>query len=67
MIDMAHNLGLHVTAEGVENEVQAARLIRLGCDALQGYLFARPGPAREVPGAEEHSTTVMGGVLSRAA
>lgn len=67
MIDMAHNLGLHVTAEGVENEVQAERLIRLGSDALQGYLFSKPRPLTEVSRAEEHSTGLMRGLLRRAA
>jgi diguanylate cyclase (GGDEF)-like protein len=67
MIDMAHNLGLHVTAEGVESDTQAAELVRLGCDALQGYLFSRPQTARDLPEAEERSTVLMRGVLSRAA
>jgi len=64
MIDMAHNLGLHVTAEGVETHAQAAKLIRLGCDGLQGYLFSRPQPAGELPRAEERSAHLMKGVLS---
>jgi diguanylate cyclase (GGDEF)-like protein/PAS domain S-box-containing protein len=42
MIVMAHNLGLDVTAEGVEGASQAHRLVALGCDYLQGYHFARP-------------------------
>jgi diguanylate cyclase (GGDEF)-like protein len=63
MIDMAHNLGLHVTAEGIESEVQATRLVRLGCDALQGYLFSRPQPASELPSGEERSTARIQEVL----
>ncbi len=66
MIDMAHNLGLHVTAEGVESDVQAAQLIRLGCDALQGYLFSRPQPGSEVPEAEARSVDRMRGILHSA-
>ncbi|MEX2289069.1 MAG: EAL domain-containing protein [Mycobacteriales bacterium] len=46
MLVMAHNLGLEVTAEGVETAVQAERLIALGCDYLQGYHFARPEPVQ---------------------
>ena len=42
-------LELHVTAEGVETAEQAAFLKGLGCNSLQGYLFARPMPAQEVP------------------
>jgi EAL domain-containing protein (putative c-di-GMP-specific phosphodiesterase class I) len=41
-IDLAHNLGMQVTAEGVENNKIAVRLRKLGCDTLQGYFFSRP-------------------------
>jgi diguanylate cyclase (GGDEF)-like protein/PAS domain S-box-containing protein len=39
---MAHALGMTVVAEGVETEAQREELIAIGCDAAQGYLFARP-------------------------
>jgi EAL domain-containing protein (putative c-di-GMP-specific phosphodiesterase class I) len=39
---MAHALGMTVVAEGVETEAQRDELIAIGCDAAQGYLFARP-------------------------
>lgn len=42
IIDLAHALRLEVVAEGVETVAQRDELLRLGCDALQGYLFARP-------------------------
>ncbi len=45
LLDLGRNLGLGVTAEGVEREEQAATLRRLGCPTAQGFLFARPGPA----------------------
>ncbi|MDQ2737558.1 MAG: EAL domain-containing protein, partial [Actinomycetota bacterium] len=45
ILDLGRNLGLAVTAEGVEREEQAATLRRLGCPTAQGFLFARPGPA----------------------
>jgi diguanylate cyclase (GGDEF)-like protein/PAS domain S-box-containing protein len=48
IIRLAHDLGLSVTAEGVEHQAQADRLRALGCDAAQGWLFARPGPAEQV-------------------
>ncbi|HXF78633.1 MAG TPA: EAL domain-containing protein [Usitatibacter sp.] len=41
-IELGHNLGLTVVAEGVETEHELAQLRRFGCDAAQGYLFARP-------------------------
>jgi EAL domain-containing protein (putative c-di-GMP-specific phosphodiesterase class I) len=45
-IALAHNLGLTVVAEGVENEVQANYLCgKHDCDFLQGYLYGRPQPA----------------------
>jgi len=42
LTDMALKLGLHVVAEGIENEQQLALLRSLRCHAAQGYLFARP-------------------------
>jgi diguanylate cyclase (GGDEF)-like protein len=45
IVELAHALGLHVTAEGVETAEQHAALQRLGCDSMQGFLFARPMPA----------------------
>jgi EAL domain-containing protein (putative c-di-GMP-specific phosphodiesterase class I) len=39
---MAHALGMTVVAEGVETEVQRAELTEIGCDAAQGFLFAKP-------------------------
>ena len=47
-IDLAHNLGLKVVAEGVENEAVLKTLTEYGCDAAQGYLFGRPVPAGEI-------------------
>ncbi|MEO8056309.1 MAG: EAL domain-containing protein [Acidobacteriota bacterium] len=48
VISIARNLGLAVTAEGVETEEQAALLAALACEDVQGYLFAHPEPAEEV-------------------
>jgi diguanylate cyclase len=42
IVQMAHSLQLRVVAEGVETEAQRDELVRLGCDEMQGYLFARP-------------------------
>jgi diguanylate cyclase (GGDEF)-like protein len=41
-IDLAHNLGFRVTAEGVENEDTLRLLEILGCDTVQGYYFTQP-------------------------
>ncbi|MFC5217371.1 putative bifunctional diguanylate cyclase/phosphodiesterase [Streptomyces coerulescens] len=42
MIQLAHRLGLTVTAECVETLAQASRLRRIGCDTGQGWLYSRP-------------------------
>jgi diguanylate cyclase (GGDEF)-like protein/PAS domain S-box-containing protein len=46
-INMAHALGMAVSAEGVETEAQRVALIELGCDRAQGYLLAEPVPEPE--------------------
>ena len=43
-IDLAHNLGLSVVAEGVENAAILRRLTELGCDEAQGYHLSKPVP-----------------------
>jgi diguanylate cyclase (GGDEF)-like protein/PAS domain S-box-containing protein len=47
-IDLAHNLGLKVAAEGVESQAVLDRLIAMGCDQAQGYFISRPIPAPEL-------------------
>ncbi|HEX3646029.1 MAG TPA: GGDEF domain-containing response regulator [Vicinamibacterales bacterium] len=47
-IDLAHNLGLRVIAEGVESAEVRARLAALGCDAVQGTFIRAPAPARDL-------------------
>lgn len=49
VVHLGHALGLTVTAEGIETPDQLARLEVLGCDAGQGYYFAKPQPS-EVAG-----------------
>src|SRR5690606_4983795 len=44
IIDMGHNLGLSVVAEGVENEASSRLLTFWGCEYLQGYWYSRPLP-----------------------
>jgi diguanylate cyclase (GGDEF)-like protein/PAS domain S-box-containing protein len=47
-IELGHNLGLKVVAEGVENEQALEILVNDGCDIAQGYFFSRPCPADEL-------------------
>ena len=47
-IDLAHNLGLRVVAEGVESHQAWTRLTELGCDLAQGFYVSRPLPAADL-------------------
>lgn len=47
-VDLAHALGMSVTAEGVEEETVLAVLTGLGCDTVQGWVFARAMPLAEL-------------------
>jgi diguanylate cyclase (GGDEF)-like protein/PAS domain S-box-containing protein len=49
-VELAHNLGLGVVAEGVEREDVAKLLREYDCDAAQGFLFGRPLAAEELTG-----------------
>jgi EAL domain-containing protein (putative c-di-GMP-specific phosphodiesterase class I) len=48
VVEMAHDLGLRVAAEGVETEEQRDLLVAKGCDLFQGFLWHAPMPAGEV-------------------
>ena len=50
IVDLGRNLGIRVTAEGIETVDQLAALVQTGCDCGQGYLFSTPMPAERVPG-----------------
>jgi diguanylate cyclase len=70
-VDLGHNLGLRVVAEGVEDPKTAQALADIGCDTLQGYLIGRPASGAEtlrllrrnvagagwLPGADPHVDT----------
>ena len=47
-IDLGHNLGLKVVAEGVNSISAWNRLRQLGCDMAQGYYLSRPVPGEEI-------------------
>ncbi len=60
MIDVGHALDLEVVAEGVETPQQFEILQRLGCDLVQGFLFARPMPEAEyLDWRHRHTATAM--------
>ncbi|MCZ4098631.1 EAL domain-containing protein [Streptomyces sp. So13.3] len=48
LVELAHRLGLTVTAECVENAEQAERLRRIGCDTGQGWHYSRPVAAERI-------------------
>ena len=48
IVDIGRTLGIQVVAEGVETMEQAQILREIGCDFLQGYVFARPMPASQL-------------------
>jgi len=48
LVQMGHNLGLRVIAEGVESRAGLAVLLELRCDEVQGYFLSRPLPPREL-------------------
>ncbi|HWS48347.1 MAG TPA: EAL domain-containing protein [Acidimicrobiia bacterium] len=49
IIDIGHNLNLGIVAEGIEQPTQLDELRDAGCNTGQGFLFARPAPADEIP------------------
>jgi EAL domain-containing protein (putative c-di-GMP-specific phosphodiesterase class I) len=48
IINLAHDLGLRVVAEGVESAEALGMLVDFGCDAAQGYFISRPLPAAKI-------------------
>ena len=49
IIDLAHNLGMTATAEGVETQSVLDLLVEFGCDQAQGYLIAKPMAGADLP------------------
>lgn len=48
VVNISHSLGLKVLAEGVENQSQLEHLRSYGCDAIQGFLYAKPMAAEDL-------------------
>lgn len=65
MINMAHSLGLTVTAEGIETAAQADYLTALECDSLQGYLFSLPEPGERLEQALYHAEEALNALKGR--
>ena len=47
-VDLGHNLGMTVVAEGVQDGFAQRKLADMGCDLVQGYEICRPVPAKEL-------------------
>ena len=47
-IELGHNLGLKVTAEGIEDETSMDMLRQYGCDTAQGYFISKPIPPEDL-------------------
>src|SRR4051794_25816577 len=69
VMSLAHAMGLHVVAEGVETRLQAEELLALGCTVAQGFLFSAAVPAARIPelAAAWATTRVRGHTGRRAA
>jgi len=65
LVDLAHNIALQVTAEGIETAEQLQALRALGCTLGQGYHLGRPRPASEAAGWLQQSSPEGGAPLSR--
>jgi diguanylate cyclase (GGDEF)-like protein len=63
VIDLAHSLGMHVVAEGVETVDQMLALRRMGCNIAQGYYFARPVPVDQLTGIWEQNRVREGALI----
>jgi diguanylate cyclase len=46
-VDLGHNMGLRVVAEGIESQASLQLLARMGCDQGQGYYISRPMPSEQ--------------------
>jgi EAL domain-containing protein (putative c-di-GMP-specific phosphodiesterase class I) len=54
LIELGHNLGLKICAEGVENRAALDMLATLRCDSCQGFFISRAVPARDIPSLVSH-------------
>jgi len=59
LIELGHQLGMKVVAEGIEDEGTLGWLCELGCDVGQGYLFSRPLPLENFLHWDENRKRIM--------
>lgn len=64
-IELGHNLGMKVLAEGVESQDIWERLASLGCDTAQGYLISKPIPVDQLLGWERQWTVEAAPLLNK--
>lgn len=64
IVNMAHNLGMQVVAEGVEAVEQYTLLCALGCEYVQGFLFSKPVPAAAAETLLRSNTATLAAPLS---
>jgi EAL domain-containing protein (putative c-di-GMP-specific phosphodiesterase class I) len=65
MVQLARGLGMVPLAEGIESPGEVEFLRRAGCTRGQGFLFARPVPAEEIPPLLARATLLPAGVGTR--
>ena len=73
IVSLAHDLGLTIVAEGIEDQAQVDRLVDLECDYGQGFFIGQPMTAKQVgesltsmPYAKGHGRTAMSNLWERA-
>jgi hypothetical protein len=74
IVSLAHDLGLVIVAEGIEDQAQVDRLVELQCDYGQGFFIGQPMTAKQVsesltsvPYVKGHGRTAMSNLWERAA
>jgi EAL domain-containing protein (putative c-di-GMP-specific phosphodiesterase class I) len=59
-VEMGHEMGMHVVAEGIEQQDQWEMMSAMGCDEGQGFFIARPMAGEEIPGWLKRWNTYLG-------
>ena len=59
-VELGHEMGMYVVAEGIEKQEQWEMMSAMGCDEAQGFFIARPMPGEEIPGWLKRWNTYLG-------